>query len=159
MTVTIIFATMEACSFTPRSSYRANSRYTFTIFPTTRRSKLQRINSRGTYVMRAFYGRNNFQSTSSCRLQPHEITLVSRRRECPRYSGTRESQRIFPHYYLARSLSLTIRARRGFDDDSSVSPALHDERLESSRHRRNINERASEKLPFGFNESLASQRC
>jgi len=89
MTVIIIFATMEACSFTPRSSYRANSRYTFTIFPTTRGSKLQRINSRGTYVMRAFYGRNNFQSTSSCRLEPHEITLVSRRRECPRYSGTR----------------------------------------------------------------------
>jgi len=35
----------------------------------------------------------------------------------------RESQRIFPYYYLARSLSLTIRARRGFDDDSSVSRA------------------------------------
>jgi len=80
---------MGACSFTPRSLYRANSRYTFTIFSMTRGSKLQRINSRVTYVMRTFYGRNNFQSTSSCRLQPHKITLVSRRRECPRYSGTR----------------------------------------------------------------------
>lgn len=71
----------------------------------------------------------------------------------------RESQRILSA--LSRALIISDHKERiGRRFRRSSRDYTRRTGLESSwAHGRNINERASEKLPFGFNESLASQRC
>lgn len=90
-----------------RLAHRANSLHISTIFPMTRGDKLQRINSRSTYVMRAFYGRNNFQSTFS-----HRGCSRTKLRWPPAVESVldipeRESQRISPRIIISRVLIIS----------------------------------------------------